>query len=69
MTRAVKPVLSQFEIEVDVVGPDLIWDPSIEMTSGDQLCGARLISREIHSINEVGATTRTRVRQETVDDD
>jgi hypothetical protein len=41
----------------------------MEVIGGDQLCGARLLSREVQSINAAGATTTTRVRQETVDDD
>jgi aspartate carbamoyltransferase catalytic subunit len=69
MSRIIKPVLSQFEIEVDVVGPNPAWDPQAEMSSSDQLCGARLLSRDVQSIEATGATTVTRVRQETVDDD
>jgi len=69
MSRSIKPVLSQFEIEVDAVGTNPAWDPQAEMSSSDQLCGARLLSREVKSIDAAGATTVTRVRQETVDDD
>jgi hypothetical protein len=69
MNRLIRPILSQFEIEVDGTGAYTVWNPGAEMTSSDQLCGARLLSRELQSINGAGATTVTRVNQETVDDD
>lgn len=67
MSRTVKPVLSQFEVEV--TGHHTAWDPRMEITSSDQLCVTRLLSREVQSISAAGATTTTRVRQETIDDD
>lgn len=69
MSRTIKPVLSQFEIEVDLANTNPAWVPQAEMSSSDQLCGARLLSREVQSIDAAGATTMTRVHQETVDDD
>lgn len=69
MSSIIRPLLSQFEVKIDVTDPDPAWNPQAEMTSGDQLCGARLLSREVQSINGAGATTVTRVRQETIDDD
>lgn len=67
MSRIVKPLLSQFEIEMNE--GHSTWNPEMEMTSSDQLCGARLVSRDVQSLNAPGATTSTRVRQETIDDD
>jgi hypothetical protein len=69
MNRPIKPILSQFEIDVHGADNYTDWNPGAEMTSGDQLCGARLLSRDIQSINGTGATKLTRVNGETVDDD
>jgi hypothetical protein len=69
MSKTIKPVFSQFEIEVNIAGTSPAWDPRAEMISGDPLCGLRLLSREVQSIEAVGATTTTRVNQETIDDD
>lgn len=69
MSNRIRPLLSHFEVEIDVAGSSPSRNPQMEMTSGDQLCGARLLSREVQSIKGGGATTVTRVGQETVDDD
>ena len=69
MSNGMRPLLSQFQVEDRITDSDLSWNPSLEMTSGDQLCGTRLLSPEVQSIDYAGATTVTRVRNETLDDD
>ena len=69
MSTNIKPLLSRFEVEVLSVGPSKQWDPGLELIAADHLRHSKLVSREVTSINSSGATTVTRVRNETVDDD
>jgi len=67
MNRPNKPILSQFEVEIQLDNLS-VWNSEFEMTSSDQVCSARLISNDLESINGLGTKT-TRVNGETVDDD